>query len=493
MHVAIAGAGMAGLGTALALTDAGHRVTLLERDATPLPASPAEAFEWDRRGAPQVRHSHAMLALLRNLLRDRHPDVLAELLAAGAEEWDLVANLPETIVDRSPRPGDDDLVMLACRRTTMEWVLRRTVLDRPGVTLRDGVAVVGVRGSADGPGGVPAVTGVDVEPAGGGPTETIEADLVVAATGRRGDPAAWLAPLGVEGGAETVEDTGIVYLSRFHRLRPDRDPPPRQGPIGGDLGYLKYAVFPGDNGTFSMTLAVRDDDRELRAALRSPEAFDRACGLLVATAPWVAPGLAEPLTDVHVMAGLLNRHRRFVTGEGDQRRPVVTGFAAVGDAAVCTNPLYGRGCALGVVHGHLLADALDEHPDDPVGAALAFDEATERDLTPWYRAAVASDRSARAAASSSSASSSEGGGGGGANEGDPMAEVMREGLMAAARTDADVFRAFLRGFNLLAAPEALVQDATVVARVMEAYQARDERPPEPSLGPDRADLLVALG
>ena len=42
--------------------------------------------------------------------------------------------------------------------------------------------------------------------------------MVVAATGRRGDIPAWLAPLGVEID-ETEEDTGIVYLSRFYRLR----------------------------------------------------------------------------------------------------------------------------------------------------------------------------------------------------------------------------------------------------------------------------------
>ena len=75
-NVVVVGAGVAGLGAALSLGRAGHHVTVLERDATPLPADPDAAFWWDRRGAPQVRHSHAFLARLRNLLRDRHPDVL---------------------------------------------------------------------------------------------------------------------------------------------------------------------------------------------------------------------------------------------------------------------------------------------------------------------------------------------------------------------------------------------------------------------------------
>src|SRR5690349_8827168 len=88
------GAGVGGLSSALTLGRAGHDVTLVERDATPLPADPAGAFEWDRRGAPQVPHSHAFLARLRNTLRARHPDVLAALSDAGATEFDFVAMLP---------------------------------------------------------------------------------------------------------------------------------------------------------------------------------------------------------------------------------------------------------------------------------------------------------------------------------------------------------------------------------------------------------------
>src|SRR5882724_13578668 len=157
MRVVIIGAGVGGLGTALALSRQGHDVTVLERDRTPLPHDPDEAFEWDRRGAPQVRHSHAMLARLRNLLRDRYPDVLAALYAAGVTDWPLTDNLPPTIDDPSAQPGDDDLVMLACRRTTFEWVLRRAVLAAPHVRLIDGVAVNGLVGSEG------VVTGVQTD------------------------------------------------------------------------------------------------------------------------------------------------------------------------------------------------------------------------------------------------------------------------------------------------------------------------------------------
>ena len=75
---------------------------MLERDDTPMPADADAAFEWQRTGAPQVRHSHAFLARLRNLLRDRAPDVLDALLDAGATEIPFTENLPETLTDQSP-------------------------------------------------------------------------------------------------------------------------------------------------------------------------------------------------------------------------------------------------------------------------------------------------------------------------------------------------------------------------------------------------------
>src|SRR5207244_7009259 len=132
-----------------------------------------EAFlQWRRRGAPQTRHSHAFLARLRNLLRDRTPDVLESLLAEGATELRFTERMPPTIDDPSPQPGDEDLVALACRRSTFEWVLRRTVCGEHGVEFVHGTPVDGLE--ADGT----RVTGVRLQDG-----RVINADLVVDAAG----------------------------------------------------------------------------------------------------------------------------------------------------------------------------------------------------------------------------------------------------------------------------------------------------------------------
>lgn len=485
-HAAVIGAGVGGLGTALTLSRQGHRVTLLERDTTPMPASTDEAFAWDRRGAPQVHHSHALLARLRNLLRDHHPGVLERLLDAGATEIRLAEMLPEEIVDRSPRPRDDDLVALACRRTTFEWILRREVLASPDVELRDGITVSGLSGHRGLPGSPARVTGVSYSQR--DELGRLDADLVVAANGRRSSMDAWLAPLDVDIPDEQ-EDTGIIYFSRFYRLIDGAVAPEETGPIGGDLGYLKYAVFQGDNRTFSVTLALQNDDADLRALLLDPERFDDAARLLPATAPWADESVAEPITGVFVMAKLLNRLRTF-TEDG---RPRVLGLHAVGDAHTCTNPLYGRGCSLAMVQATLLAEALAAHPDDPAARALAYEAASAQEVEPWYHASVTQDRQNRLWVERERRRAR-----GEASPDDDddarlqMADLLRHGFLPATRTDPVVFRAFLRAFNLLEPPDALLSNPDLMVRVLAVYQDRENRPPEEPLGPPRREMLGYL-
>jgi 2-polyprenyl-6-methoxyphenol hydroxylase-like FAD-dependent oxidoreductase len=480
MQIAVVGGGVAGLGAALSLGRAGHRVVVFERDDTPMPADPSAAFGWDRRGAPQVRHSHAFLARLRNLLRDHHPDVLEALLAAGATEMRFGDDLPPTITDFERLPADDDLVMLACRRTTFEWVLRRAVMAEPSVELRTGVAVDGLAGT--GLPGRPHVTGVRLQ---GG--AVIDTDLVVAASGRRGSAPEWLEAIGAPPIVEEAEDTGIVYFSRFYRLRDGAEHPPRSGPIGGDLGYLKYGVFVGDNRTFSVTLATPVGDDQLRRLLADPVVFEAAARQLVAAEPWL-DGRAEALDDdVHVMAGLMNRWRDHLP-DGE---PVATGFVPVGDAVLCTNPLYGRGCSTAFWGAHLLANAVDAYGDDTREIAMAYDAALRAEIEPWYRSGVTQDAEARRVAAALLAGADPDG-----DTDDPrtfMRGVFRDGLLPAMRTDAVVLRAFFRSLNLLDAPDAMAKDPDVGARVLAVWQTRDQRPPEPVLGPRRrADLLDVI-
>ncbi|HMG42945.1 MAG TPA: FAD-binding protein [Acidimicrobiales bacterium] len=467
----IAGGGVAGMALALAAGRQGARVVVVERDPAPVADSPEAAFGATRRGAPQVHQGHGFLARLTLVLRERFPDVLDALVAAGARPLPLTRDLGD------PRPGDEDLAILAVRRTTLEWVLRRAVLAEPNVELRGGAAVAGVVAeSAAGLGGageVPHVTGLRLESG-----EVLPASTVAACTGRRGDVPRWLGELGVVV-PEEEHDTRLVYLTRWYRqLDVDGsgvvpELPPR---LGGDLGYLKYLAVPCDGGTFSITLAVRGTDSELRSALADPDRFEQTCRMLAGPGQLFTDSPMEPLGPVLPMGGLVNRLRRFVDAAG---APLVTGFHTVGDAHTCTNPLYGRGCALAFVQATLLTDALVAHPDDPAARVVAYEKGSAREVEPWYQAAVQMDawRPPREPV----------------GPGEPGRETLTDvfaRIVADGGNDPVIGRGILRLFNLLLLPQDLMADGEFLSAVAPIVARPAPATPPPPEGPTREEVLA---
>ncbi|HEX6391893.1 MAG TPA: hypothetical protein VFZ97_00515, partial [Acidimicrobiales bacterium] len=80
----VAGGSVAGLATALALGRAGADVVVVERDVIPEVNDAETAFGVERPGVPQSHFLHAFLARMVKVLRERFPDVLDDLLEAGA-------------------------------------------------------------------------------------------------------------------------------------------------------------------------------------------------------------------------------------------------------------------------------------------------------------------------------------------------------------------------------------------------------------------------
>ncbi|MDQ4115997.1 MAG: FAD-dependent monooxygenase [Actinomycetota bacterium] len=469
MHIVVIGGSAAGLSAALVLARSGHVVTVVERDhLEPAPDVETAAAAALRATAPQILQPHVLLATFRRLLRERLPDVYGGLLDAGVADAPLDTQMPPTLTDRAPAPGDEWLRPLMSRRATVDWVLARAAAAEPGVRLRYGTAVIGLIAE---PGDPPRVRGVRT-----GDGE-IAGDLVVVAGGRRAPVDRWLAEIGARPAASSVAECGLAYFGRQYRLRPGPHPGPATTRVVAGLDEFTVGIWAGDNDTMQLAIAPLAADRRFRTARRA-EAFTAVLDTIPFYASWLE--VLEPITDVAVMGGLHNTLRRLVVAG----HPVALGLLAVGDAVATTNPTFGRGLSLMLRTVADLADALEAHPDDPWARARAMDAAVTESVAPWYADQAATD-SARLAMLRHNVFGAP------LPPAPPPAQevVTFAELRAAAQTDPVAFRGVLRTMGAVGRPADIYRDRDLVARVRTAL-ADGAPPPMPQ--PTREQLETAL-
>ena len=210
---------MGGLVAARVLSKVFDRVTLVERDVLDDSANP-------RRGVPQGRHAHGLLARGREVLEDFFPGLTEELVGLGAGRTDLQSGFRWINAGRLLSPEDSGLVGLGVSRPLLESRVRARVLALPNVTLLDGCDATGLTSTAD----RSRVTGLRVlrRTAGGG-EEVLDADLVVDASGRGSRGPQWLQSLGYPAPEVEKVQIGLSYASRWYRRDPD-------GPVGAAVG-----------------------------------------------------------------------------------------------------------------------------------------------------------------------------------------------------------------------------------------------------------------
>src|SRR5215211_2700150 len=336
MKFVVAGGGVTGLAASLALARAGHHAVVLERDLVGPDGSPQSAFDVERRGIPHYFQPHTFLPRGRRLLSEWAPDVLETLLAVGADPQDLALKL------HGPRqPGDEDLVYLWVRRPIIEWALRQAAAAEPAVEIRTGVQVTGLIASEN---GAPRAVGVAVDEG-----DPVRGDVVVDALGRYRCPPGWPRAAG------EPTDSGAIYYCRYFELAEGVEH--LDAPIlnpRGDLGYMGFNTFRGDNRTFAVILLAPSTDHELRI-LRHGRAWEAACASITPLDAMTAPDHARPITGVMPMGGLMNVDR---TGD-----PGVRAIAAVGDAFCHTDPAFAWGLSFAVIHARALGEAAGQAPD----------------------------------------------------------------------------------------------------------------------------------
>jgi len=421
-----------------------------------------------RSSAPQIVQPHIILARCRQLLITHLPDIYERLRGAGVVEAPIATQMPPTIADSSPRPGDEQLTMLMTRRSTFDWVLQRAVAAQSGVTVRRGEAVTGLLAV---PGEPPHVTGVKTS------ADDLKADIVIDTAGRLSPIDRWLKDIGARESASSWAECGVAYFSRHYKPRGDSTPPgPPTTRRLDAFDEFTVGIWGADNGTLQLVVAPLAMDHRFKT-LRYPEVFTAVLRCVPTFAKWL--DALEPITGVYPMGGVHNTLRRLVVDGA----PVATGLAAIGDAVCTTNPTLGRGLAVALSGAVDLRDVI-EHADNPRALALGADECVVEHVVPFYedQAAIDSARLAMlrhhildAPAPTATTSSDR---------------VTFAELRMAAQFDPFVFRALWRVMGMISRPSEIYTDPQVVARTHETLHEHGNG--RSIVQPPREQVLAAL-
>jgi 2-polyprenyl-6-methoxyphenol hydroxylase-like FAD-dependent oxidoreductase len=362
----VLGGSMGGLLAARVLADAYAEVLIVDRDKL-------DGVTTARRGVPQGRHVHGLLARGQQILEEHFPGFTQGAIDAGVPTGDL-GELRWYFHGRRLEPGTTGLICVSAARPVLEGHVRSHLLKLPNVRLVEETDIVGLLTTEDNG----RVTGVRVQGHFEGSTEeTIEADLVVDCTGRGSRTPVWLEEMGYERPAEDRIRIDLSYTTRHYRL-------PDESILNGDLSINPVSTPVTPRGAFfsriedgrcvlSLTGVLGD------AAPTDEKGFMDFVKSLPVSDIYDVIKDAEPLDDPVSFRYPASQRRRY---ERLTRFP--ERFLVFGDAACSFNPVYGQGMTVSALESLVLR----EHLAQGVPQALPFFGAIAKVIdVPWEMSA----------------------------------------------------------------------------------------------------------
>ena len=373
-HAIVVGAGMGGLLAARALADHFDEVTVLERDALPDLPDP-------RKGVPQGRHTHGLLARGREILEQLFPGFTEGIIALGAVPADLVNDGLWFNYGVYLSKAPSNMMGLGVSRPTLEGFVRRRLVQMPNIRLRDRRDVVEPVFDRR----LGRVTGVRLRSKDGSDErETLQADLVVDSSGRGSSSPKWLDACGFPKPPEEQITVNLGYVTRFYRLKPEHMTKHLHGSrfvlMGACSPDFRFgALLPQEGERWTVTLGGYSDDRApeddpgflaFARSLQKPEIFNVLRD-------------AEPVSPLASYKFVSNLRRHY-----EKLTQFPEGYLVFGDALCSFDPVYGQGMSVACVESLALRDCLAKGTQ---GLARRFFQMASRSIESAWQIAVGSD------------------------------------------------------------------------------------------------------